>query len=96
MGNVAFSNVMGDSLSAAYGLAPSQGWVALTADRVGKTKPGWRVVNASISGETTSGGNSRLPQLLARYQPSVVLIELGANDGLRGLLGQRRDDVFAC
>ncbi|WP_454828511.1 arylesterase [Pseudoxanthomonas wuyuanensis] len=77
--------VMGDSLSAAYGLSASQGWVALTADRVTRTKPGWRVVNASISGETTAGGASRIAAELQRHRPSVVVIELGANDGLRGL-----------
>jgi len=77
--------VMGDSLSAAYGLNPSQGWVALTADRIAKTRPGWRVVNASVSGETTSGGATRIGGALQRHKPSVVVIELGANDGLRGL-----------
>lgn len=77
--------VMGDSLSAAYGLAATQGWVALTADRVSKTKPGWRVVNASVSGETTAGGASRIAGELQRNRPAVVVIELGANDGLRGL-----------
>jgi acyl-CoA thioesterase I len=77
--------VMGDSLSAAYGLAPSQGWVSLTADRIGKTKPGWRVVNASISGETTAGGAARIAAELQRHKPAVVVIALGANDGLRGL-----------
>lgn len=77
--------VMGDSLSAAYGLSPSQGWVALTADRIAKTKPGWRVVNASVSGETSAGGATRIGGALQRHRPSVVVIELGANDGLRGL-----------
>lgn len=77
--------VMGDSLSAGYGLAASQGWVALTADRIAKTKPGWRVVNASISGETTAGGAARIAGELQRNKPAVVVIELGANDGLRGL-----------
>ncbi|GGD47094.1 arylesterase [Pseudoxanthomonas indica] len=77
--------VMGDSLSAAYGLSTAQGWVALTADRVNKTQPGWRVVNASISGETTAGGASRIAAELQRHKPAVVVIELGANDGLRGL-----------
>jgi acyl-CoA thioesterase-1 len=77
--------VMGDSLSAAYGLAPSQGWVSLTADRIGRTKPGWRVVNASISGETTAGGAARIAAELQRHKPAVVVIALGANDGLRGL-----------
>lgn len=77
--------VLGDSLSAAYGLAPSQGWVALTAQRIAQRKPGWRVVNASISGETTDGGAARIADALRRHRPDVVVIELGANDGLRGL-----------
>lgn len=77
--------VMGDSLSAGYGLAASQGWVSLLGQRLGSARPGWRVVNASVSGETTAGGLSRLPRELARVKPSVVVIELGANDGLRGL-----------
>jgi acyl-CoA thioesterase-1 len=86
--------VMGDSLSAAYGLAASQGWVALTADRIAKSKPGWRVVNASISGETTAGGASRIAAALERNKPAVVVIELGANDGLRGLpLAQTRANL---
>ena len=86
--------VMGDSLSAAYGLAPSQGWVSLTADRIGKTKPGWRVVNASISGETTAGGAARIAAELQRHKPAVVVITLGANDGLRGLpLAQTRANL---
>ncbi len=77
--------VFGDSLSAAYGLAPSQGWVALLAERIARRKPGWRVVNASISGETTDGGAARIADALRRHRPNVVVIELGANDGLRGL-----------
>ncbi|WP_462114254.1 arylesterase [Lysobacter xanthus] len=77
--------VMGDSLSAGYGLAASQGWVTLLGQRLKSTNPGWGVVNASVSGETTAGGLSRLPAALARTRPSVVVIELGANDGLRGL-----------
>ncbi|HEY0505744.1 MAG TPA: arylesterase [Lysobacter sp.] len=86
--------VMGDSLSAGYGLAASQGWVALTADRVTRTKPGWRVVNASISGETTAGGAARIDGELKRNKPAVVVIELGANDGLRGLpLAQSRANL---
>jgi acyl-CoA thioesterase I len=86
--------VMGDSLSAAYGLSAAQGWVALTADRVSKTKPGWRVVNASVSGETTAGGASRIGAELQRHRPAVVVIELGANDGLRGLqLQQTRSNL---
>lgn len=86
--------VMGDSLSAAYGLAPAQGWVSLTGDRIGKTKPGWRVVNASISGETTAGGAARIAAELQRHTPAVVVIALGANDGLRGLpLAQTRANL---
>ena len=86
--------VMGDSLSAAYGISATQGWVALTADRIGKTQPGWRVVNASISGETTAGGASRIASELKRNQPGVVIIALGANDGLRGLpLAQTRANL---
>ena len=77
--------VVGDSLSAAYGLSAEQGWVALTAARVRTDKPGWRVVNASVSGETTAGGASRIAGELARHRPAIVVIELGANDGLRGL-----------
>ena len=86
--------VLGDSLSAAYGLAASQGWVALTGARVGKTHPGWRVVNASISGETTAGGAARITGELQRVRPKVVVIALGANDGLRGLpLAQARANL---
>ena len=77
--------VMGDSLSAAYNLPTQQGWVALTADRMKKSHPQWKVVNASISGETSSGGLSRLPAALKLHKPSMVIIELGANDGLQGL-----------
>lgn len=77
--------VMGDSLSAAYGLAPEQGWVALVAKRLAATRPGWRVVNASVSGETTAGGASRIVAAVSRHRPDVVVIALGANDGLRGL-----------
>jgi acyl-CoA thioesterase-1 len=86
--------VMGDSLSAAYGLRADQGWVALTAERIAGEKPGWGVVNASISGETTAGGVSRIGKALARTRPDVVVIELGANDGLRGLpLAQSRANL---
>jgi acyl-CoA thioesterase-1 len=77
--------VMGDSLSAAYGLAPEQGWVSLVAAKMRKAAPGWTVVNASVSGETTDGGASRIAGALAKHRPAVVVIELGANDGLRGL-----------
>ncbi len=77
--------VMGDSLSAGYGLAASQGWVSLAALRLRETRPAWRLVNASVSGETTAGGASRIGGELQRLRPAVVVIELGANDGLRGL-----------
>ncbi len=77
--------VMGDSLSAAYGMAAREGWVALTATRIAERKPGWDLVNASISGETTAGGAARIVDALVRHRPEVVVIALGANDGLRGL-----------
>lgn len=77
--------VMGDSLSAAYGMAASKGWVSLLDARMRTSHPGWSMVNASVSGETTAGGVSRLPRQLQRVKPAVVVIELGANDGLRGL-----------
>jgi acyl-CoA thioesterase-1 len=86
--------VMGDSLSAAYGLTPAQGWVALTDKRLQDLHPGWRMANASVSGETTAGGASRIAGELARHRPAVVVIELGANDGLRGLpLAQTRANL---
>jgi acyl-CoA thioesterase-1 len=77
--------VLGDSLSAEYGLSRGAGWVALMQQRLQEQHIGDDVVNASISGETTSGGRTRLPALLDKYHPAVVVIELGANDGLRGL-----------
>lgn len=77
--------VMGDSLSAGYGLANGQGWVALTARRLPASNPGWRIVNASISGETSAGGATRIGAELTRHHPRVVVLALGANDGLRGL-----------
>ena len=76
--------VFGDSLSAAYGIAPSQGWVSLLAERLAKQGLPWKVVNASVSGETTAGGLRRLPEDLRRHKPDAVVIELGANDALRG------------
>ncbi len=86
--------VLGDSLSAGYGLEATQGWVPLTAQRVAQDKPGWRVVNASISGETTDGGAARVVNAVVRLRPAVVVIELGANDGLRGLpLRQTRHNL---
>jgi acyl-CoA thioesterase-1 len=76
--------VFGDSLSAAYGLAANQGWVALLGERIAGDRLPWRVVNASISGETTAGGLRRLPEDIRRHKPSLVVIALGANDALRG------------
>jgi acyl-CoA thioesterase-1 len=77
--------VVGDSLSAEYGLERGSGWEALLQQRLRREKLAVEVVNASISGDTTSGGRSRLAQLLAQHQPGVVVIELGGNDALRGL-----------
>jgi len=77
--------VLGDSLSAEYGLPRDSGWVYLLQQQLLKEKYDLRLVNASISGETTSGGKSRLPSLLQQHKPALVLIELGGNDGLRGL-----------
>jgi len=76
---------MGDSLSAAYGLPKEQGWVALMEVRLAEKFPHCKVVNASVSGETTAGGKTRLPALLKQHSPSHMILELGANDGLRGL-----------
>lgn len=77
--------VLGDSLSAEYGLARGSGWVPLLQKRLAEEKIDAAVVNASVSGDTTSGGKARLPALLERHRPDVVVIELGGNDGLRGL-----------
>jgi acyl-CoA thioesterase-1 len=77
--------VVGDSISAEYGLARGSGWVALMEQRIAREKLPVDVVNASISGDTTSGGRTRLPALLSRHRPDVVIIELGGNDALRGL-----------
>ena len=77
--------VVGDSLSAEYGLQRGSGWVALLTTRLAKEHPEASVVNASISGDTTSGGLARLPALLRQHQPTLVVIELGGNDALRGL-----------
>ncbi|AVR96942.1 arylesterase [Pseudoduganella armeniaca] len=77
--------VVGDSLSAEYGIARGSGWVALLERKLAAQKIGASIVNASVSGETTSGGRTRMPTLLAKHKPDVVVIELGANDGLRGL-----------
>ena len=77
--------VVGDSLSAGYGLMPGQGWVTLMQQRLKNQGYGYRVVNASVSGETTDGGVARLDRALATHRPGIVILELGGNDGLRGL-----------
>ena len=88
--------VVGDSLSAEYGLQRGQGWVALLEARLGSQEKAYRVVNASISGDTTSGGRTRLPALLSRHKPALVIIELGGNDALRGLpLASTLDNLTA-
>ena len=88
--------VVGDSLSAAYGIAQSRGWVALLAERLKRERPDYSVVNASVSGDTTAGGRARLQSALARHKPAVVVIELGGNDGLRGLpVAHMKDNLSA-
>ena len=77
--------VLGDSLSAEYGLRRGTGWVERLAARLRERHPSWEVVNASISGETSAGGRSRIEDLLRRHEPQVVVVELGGNDALRGL-----------
>jgi acyl-CoA thioesterase I len=86
--------VFGDSLSAAYGLKPEQGWVALLDKRLRTQGYGYNVVNASVSGETTIGGLQRLPRALELNKPQILVLELGANDALRGLpLGIAKDNL---
>lgn len=77
--------VVGDSLSAAYNMSREDGWVHLLQERLQNQGQGWQVVNAAISGDTTRGGLSRLPDLLELHQPDLVIIQLGGNDGLRGV-----------
>ena len=77
--------VIGDSISAAYGLATEDGWVAKLRDKLKEENYPLKVVNASVTGDTSGNGLSRLPDLLIEYQPALVIIELGGNDGLRGL-----------
>ena len=84
--------VVGDSLSAEYGLARGSGWVQLLANRLRQSGSNYTVVNASVSGDTTSGGRTRLPALLKQHRPAIVIIELGGNDGLRGLPVARMED----
>ena len=77
--------VLGDSLSAGYGIKVQEGWVNLLAQRLATEGYGYKVVNASVTGETTQGGVSRLPRVLELHKPEIVIVELGGNDGLRGL-----------
>lgn len=77
--------VLGDSLSAGYGIPAEAGWVSLLQKRLNDKSGAWEVINASITGDTTGGGLSRLPAALQRHRPEIVVIELGGNDGLRGL-----------
>jgi acyl-CoA thioesterase-1 len=77
--------IVGDSLSAAYGMPVEQGWVALLQQRLARECPACRVINASISGDTTATARARLPQAIDRHQPDLIILELGGNDGLRGL-----------
>lgn len=87
--------VFGDSISAGYGVPPGQGWVDLLADRIGHSDADASVVNASVTGETTQGGITRLGDALTRHRPSVVVLELGGNDGLRGLPLDRTKENLA-
>lgn len=88
--------VVGDSLSAAYGVDVGSSWVALLGKRLDRQKYDYQVVNASISGDTTANGLARLPKLLAAHRPAIVIIELGGNDGLRGLaLDQMKHNITA-
>lgn len=88
--------IFGDSLSAGYGIAVAQSWPALLQERLRQEKFPHTVVNASISGETTAGGRSRLPAALQQHKPALVILALGANDGLRGLpIAAARDNLTA-
>lgn len=95
-GNAPTLLVVGDSISAGYGLAPGEGWVSLLAARVAQERYDYKVVNGSIGGDTTAGGRARLPALLAEHRPAIVVIELGGNDALRGQpLAQTRANLDA-
>lgn len=88
--------VYGDSLSAAYGIAEKRGWVALLAERLKRERLDYNVVNASISGETTSGGLNRVAKVLAQHKPALLILQLGGNDGLRGLpVAQMKQNLSA-
>ncbi|MFZ6861291.1 arylesterase [Undibacterium sp. Ji67W] len=86
--------VLGDSLSAEYGLVRGQGWVSLMEKKLADSNPNSTVINASISGETTSGGKTRLPALVNKLKPDIVIIELGGNDALRGLALSASEENF--
>ncbi|MDD5461097.1 MAG: arylesterase [Methylococcales bacterium] len=81
--------VLGDSISAGYGIEVDQGWVALLQKKLDKSKTGYKIINESISGDTSAGGLARIDRILAAQKPAIVIIELGANDGLRGLPPQQ-------
>jgi len=86
--------VFGDSLSAAYGISRTRGWVALLAERLQRERSDYSVVNASVSGETSAGGRARIGAALERNRPAVVIVALGGNDGLRGLpMAQMKDNL---
>lgn len=87
--------ILGDSLSAGYGLNQQQSWVYLLQQKLDQQNSGWKLINASISGETSGGGLARLPALLDQHKPEYVLIELGANDGLRGFPVQQLETNLA-
>ncbi|MDX1588797.1 MAG: arylesterase [Oleiphilaceae bacterium] len=87
--------VLGDSLSAGYGIAEDESWVSLLKERLSESHPQWEVINASVSGETTDGGLRRLDRLLDHHQPELILIQLGGNDGLRGFPHQQTRDNLA-
>jgi len=77
--------VLGDSISASYGFEAQQGWVALMQQKIQEDYPSYTIYNESISGDTTAGGLARLPKIIKKYQPDILMLELGANDGLRGM-----------
>ena len=88
--------IVGDSLSAAYGIPVEAGWVALLQQQLATEHPDWKIVNASISGDTTANARARMPQAISTHQPDIVMLELGGNDGLRGLsLPAMRDNLAA-
>ena len=87
--------VLGDSISAGYGIEVQQGWVALLRHKLAEENASYEIINASISGDTTAGGLARIDKILATHQPEAVLVELGANDGLRGLSPKLMKDNLA-